>query len=130
MDMGITFEKVDAHHDERGMVFEPLLPSMMAVQRNVHAVLTNPGCTRGNHYHNRGTEIITLYGPALARFRENQQVQEYTIHNNQTVRFIIPRGVSHAFKNIGDRTTCMIAFNSEARNEQEPDIIRDVLIEN
>ena len=55
-----------------GSVFEPLEPECLPSQRNIHVVVTEPGCVRGNHYHTRGTEVITVQGPALVRIRDGQ----------------------------------------------------------
>ena len=51
---------------------EPLGPSDLATQKNVHVVLSSPGAVRGNHHHERGTEIMTVYGPAHVRLRDGE----------------------------------------------------------
>ena len=69
--MCVRVEPVVLHQDSRS-VFEPLEPECLPSQRNIHVVVTEPGCVRGNHYHTRGTEVITVQGPALVRIRDGQ----------------------------------------------------------
>lgn len=127
--MMVKIEHVKTAEDERGIVFEPLAAGMLPRQRNVHVVFTQPDCVRGNHYHTKGTEIIVVRGSTLARFRDGQELHETTVGENETVRFVIPHGVSHAFKNTGSKTTAMVAFNTTFHDKDKPDVVRDVLIE-
>jgi len=127
--MRVKIEYLKAAEDERGFVFEPLDAGVLPHQRNVHVVLTQPGCVRGNHYHTRGTEIIVVRGSTIARFRDGQELHESIVGENETVRFVIPPEVSHAFKNTGNRASVMVAFNTIVHDEDNPDVVRDVLIE-
>jgi UDP-2-acetamido-2,6-beta-L-arabino-hexul-4-ose reductase len=127
--MRVKIEFLNVKGDERGCVFEPLEPESLPRQRNAHLVLTQPGCVRGNHYHANGTEVIVVHGSTLARFRDRQVLREITVGENQTVRFIIPNEVSHAFKNTGNSTTVMVAFNTVAHDKKKPDVVQDILIE-
>jgi dTDP-4-dehydrorhamnose 3,5-epimerase-like enzyme len=129
MNMRVVIERVKQHQDERGSVFEPLNPMHLCRQHNVHVVLTQPGCIRGNHYHNRGTEVIIVCGPALIRLRDGQAIEEIRVAQDQTLRLTIPPGVSHAFQNIGSQPNVMIAFNTVVHTPEEPDVVRDVLFE-
>jgi len=127
--MMVQKEYVKTSEDERGYVFEPLTGETLSRQHNVHVVLTQPGCVRGNHYHTQGTEIIVVRGATLARFRDGQELHETTIGENETVRFLIPHGISHAFKNVSSKSSVMVAFNTMVHDEIRPDVVRDVLIE-
>jgi dTDP-4-dehydrorhamnose 3,5-epimerase-like enzyme len=127
--MRVIVDEIALHRDQRGVVFEPLDEVRLATQRNVHVVLTEPGCIRGNHYHRKGTEVITVYGPALVRLREDAELEERIVAEGQALRFTIPPGISHAVKNTGDRPNLLIAFNSEVHNWEAPDVVCDVLIE-
>ena len=127
--MRVKKEYVKTSADERGYVFEPLAEETLSRQHNVHVVLTQPGCVRGNHYHTQGVEIIVVRGATLARFRDEQELCEITIGENETVRFLIPNGISHAFKNVGGKSSVMVAFNTMAHDKKRPDVVRDVLIE-
>ena len=126
----VILEHVVVHRDQRGCVFEPLGPDLLAAQQNVHVVLTEPGCVRGTHYHNRGTEILTVCGPALVRLRgEGDVLEETLVPEGNAIRFTIPSGVSHAIKNTGARPSVIVAFNSLRHNPEDPDVRTDILIE-
>jgi len=127
--MRVVIEKIVIHQDLRGAVFEPITADALAAQRNVHVVLTESGGVRGNHRHRFGTEVVTVYGPALVRLRDGEEIEDRIVAEGKAVRFTIPAGVSHAFKNIGKRRNLLICFNTEAHDEGNPDVVHDVLIE-
>ena len=75
----LLIKKLNVHNDHRGYVVEPLDSENIAGQRNAHLVVTRPGEIRGNHYHNRGTETITIIGPALIRIRDKNMLKDISI---------------------------------------------------
>ncbi len=127
--MRVIIEEIAIHGDLRGAVFEPLDADDLAMQRNVHLVVTKPGGIRGNHNHRFGTEVITVYGRTLVRLRDGKEIVDRVVAEGKAVRFTIPGGVSHAFKNIGDGANLLICFNTEMHDQGNPDVVRDVLIE-
>ena len=110
-------------------MFEPITTAELFAQRNVHAVLTEPGAIRGNHFHQRGTEISVVIGPGLVRVRLTEGVRDFNIPKGEAWRFVFPPGVPHAFKNTGGDVQFMVAFNTEAHDPALPDVVREVLIE-
>lgn len=126
--MPVTIESLIVHADPRGCLFEPLRPDELPHQHNVHVALTDAGEVRGNHYHERGTEIAAVVGPALVRLGANGTVFDTVVAVNDVRRFTIPPGVSHAFQNTGDRPTVLVVFNTEPHDPADPDVVRDVLI--
>ena len=127
--MGVIVDEIVTHRDHRGVVFEPLGPDALGVQRNAHVVLTEPGFIRGNHRHRIGTEIVVVYGPALVRFRDGREIAERVVSDGDVARFTFPAGVSHAFKNIGDRPNLLVCFNTFVHDRNNPDTEPDDLIE-
>ena len=121
--------KLKVHADARGCVFEPLEPALLAGWRNVHAVVTEPGAVRGNHRHLRGTEVSTVVGPALVRYREQGQVHDIVVPEGEAWRFHFPPGVAHAFRNTGARPLVLVSFNTEEHDPARPDAERESLIE-
>jgi dTDP-4-dehydrorhamnose 3,5-epimerase-like enzyme len=126
--MKTTVEVVRCSRDARGLVFEPLGPDLLPLQKNVHAVLTEPGAIRGNHYHRFCTEIAVVLGPALVRFREGGQVWDAQVLEGEAHRFTIPPGVAHAFQNAGTKPMLLVAFSSTVFDATNPDVVRDELI--
>jgi dTDP-4-dehydrorhamnose 3,5-epimerase-like enzyme len=125
----ITVEELGSHSDGRGLLFEPLGPDLLPAQRNCHVVITEPGTVRGNHFHEHGTEVSVVVGPALVRVRENGIIRDFNVATGNTVRFVFPPHVSHAFKNTGTQPMLAIAFNTSIHDPAQPDVVRDVLIE-
>jgi UDP-2-acetamido-2,6-beta-L-arabino-hexul-4-ose reductase len=111
------------------LVYEPLLPEQLPGQQNAHVVVTQPGLLRGNHYHVRGTETLTVLGPALVRWREDTAVREQAIGSGEAYRFVIPPGVPHAIRAVGPEPMLLVAFNSEPFYRNAPDAVRQVVLE-
>ena len=128
MGQRITIETVSFPTDARGLVLEPLGPDDLPRQRNVHLTLTAPGALRGNHYHERGTEVTVVLGPALARYRDGDEVRNLHVPAGLAYRFTIPPGLAHAFQNTGEAPMVLIGFNTVPHDSARPDVVRDVLI--
>jgi dTDP-4-dehydrorhamnose 3,5-epimerase-like enzyme len=120
--------KLKVHADARGAVFEPLEPQLLHGWQNVHAVITEPGAVRGNHRHLRGTEVSAVVGPALVRYCEDGQTCDARVPEGEVWRFHFPPGVSHAFRNTGDRPFLLVSFNTELHDPAAPDVERVELI--
>lgn len=123
-----TIEKVSFPSDARGFVIEPVGESQLVLQRNIHVAVSAPGAVRGNHYHEKGTEISVVLGPALVRLREDGEIRDINIAEGEAFRFILPPHVSHAFKNTGEVPQTLIAFNTMLFDPAHPDLIRDHLL--
>jgi len=128
MNPAASFELLEVHGDERGMVFEPARAGDLAGQRNVHVVVNRPGAVRGNHVHARGTEILTVVGPALIRIREAGVLRDVQVADGAVMRCVFPPGVAHAVRNDGAAEQIMVAFNTEAHDPAAPDVARTELL--
>lgn len=125
----VRVEPVRVITDARGLVVEPLEPDGFAAQRNAHLVLTEPGHVRGNHYHERGTEVIVVLGPGLVRLREDGVDRDVLVPPGEATRFVIPPGVPHAFRAPGPGPMVLIGFNTEVHDPARPDTVRVALLE-
>ena len=121
-------ETVPTHADPRGSLFEPVDAAQIAGSRNVHVVLTAPGCVRGNHRHVVGTEISVISGPALVRLKEDGRIHDIEVPAGENWRFTVPPGVTHAYRNSGPGTMVMIGFNSELHDSVSPDVVREEIL--
>jgi dTDP-4-dehydrorhamnose 3,5-epimerase-like enzyme len=124
----VLVTKLKVHADARGAVFEPLEPALLDGWQNVHAVITEPGAVRGNHRHLRGTEISSVSGAALVRYREGSQTRDAQVPLGEVWRFEFPAGVAHAFKNTGDTPFLIVSFNTERHDPAVPKAERVELI--
>jgi dTDP-4-dehydrorhamnose 3,5-epimerase-like enzyme len=126
--MTVRIEPIKGHFDARGLVFEPVGEDQLALQHNMHVVVSNPGAVRGNHYHLKGTEIIAIAGPALVRIREDSDIRDVVIEEKEIYAFTFPPEVSHAIQNTGTHPHILAAFNTLAHDPNHPDTVVDVLI--
>jgi dTDP-4-dehydrorhamnose 3,5-epimerase-like enzyme len=124
-----TYEPLELHRDARGLLVEPLDQALLHHQNNTHLVITEPGAIRGNHYHKRGTEVTVILGPALVRVRTADRIQDVVVPSDQACRFVFPPGVAHAFQNNGTRSMVLIAFNTIVHDPTQPDVVREILID-
>ena len=126
--MRITSRPVTVKTDGRGVVFEPIEAADFAALKNAHVVISNPGAVRGNHYHLKGREIITVMGPALVRFQDGRRVGEVSVPEGTVFRFDFPPGTAHALKNTGSRPNLLVAFNTVPHDPEHPDTVPEILI--
>jgi dTDP-4-dehydrorhamnose 3,5-epimerase-like enzyme len=127
-DSKTLIERVQTHGDARGTLFEPVDDRQIATTRNVHVVLSEPGCVRGNHRHIVGTEISVVMGPAQVRLKEDDVIRDLEIPAGETWRLTIPPGVTHAYRNPGPGTMMLIGFNTELHNPEHPDAVREEIL--
>ena len=127
--MSVPCERLNIIADQRGFVLEVLSAADFGSQRNAHIVVSLPGVVRGNHYHTKGRETITILGPSLVRFREQGVVEEVVVPDQEAWRFVFLPGVSHAFRNLSEKANILVAFNTLEHDRTDPDTHRDLLIE-
>ena len=126
--MKVRIDQLETHSDLRGMVFEPIENDKINSQKNIHLVISEPGAVRGNHYHLRGTETLAVVGPALIRFKENDELHDCEVPLEHVHKFIIPPKVAHAIKNIGDKSHILVSLNTVKHNPQKPDQVREIIL--
>jgi dTDP-4-dehydrorhamnose 3,5-epimerase-like enzyme len=128
--MTVSYERLKVIADPRGFVLELLTAEDFASQRNAHIVVSLPGVVRGNHYHTKGRETMTVLGPSLVRFRERGGgIEEVVVPDKEAWRFVFLPGVSHAIKNLGGASNNLVAFNTMEHDPSNPDAHKDLLIE-
>ena len=127
--MSVEFGELILHADDRGVVFEPVDLEQLVLQRNAHVVVSRPGVVRGNHYHLQGTEIIAVMGPALVRFKENEENRDIEVPADKVYQFTFPPHVPHAIKNSGNQSNLLVAFNTCTHDPENPDTVAEILIE-
>jgi dTDP-4-dehydrorhamnose 3,5-epimerase-like enzyme len=127
--MDIEPQRLRLAQDARGIVYEPVTADELPGQRNAHVVYTRPGGIRGNHYHEHGTEIMSVMGPALVRIKSPAGIGDYPVAAGEVARFTIPPKIAHAILNTGTETGVIVSFNSWPHDPARPDVVREVLIE-
>lgn len=124
----VLVENLRRASDARGQVFEPLAEADLKDQRNVHVVLTGPQHIRGNHFHHHGTEVMTVVGPALVRYREEGTIFSVDVPPDECWRFTFPPRVTHAVQNTGRLPMVTVSFNTAVHDPARPDTERDPIL--
>jgi UDP-2-acetamido-2,6-beta-L-arabino-hexul-4-ose reductase len=107
--------------DARGTLAE-LLKSTTFGQMFVSR--TNPGVTRGNHYHDTKVEkFCVLEGDAVIRFRPvlGSEVIEYRVKGTDLAVVDIPPGMTHSIENVGSTEMIVLFWASEILDQRHPD---------
>jgi dTDP-4-dehydrorhamnose 3,5-epimerase-like enzyme len=121
-------EPVTMHRDPRGGVFEPLNDTELALQRNVHVVLTQPNETRGNHFHRLAVEMTTVVGPCLVRLKEAGVIRDLEVPAGASWRFTLPPGVVHAYRNTGSSPMVLVSFSTRVHDPTGADTVREQIL--
>jgi len=85
---------------------------------------TNPGFTRGNHYHDIKVEkFCVLEGDAVIRFRPilGDEVTEHRVSGRDFKVVDIPPGMTHSIENVGSTEMIVLFWASEILDPQRPD---------
>jgi UDP-2-acetamido-2,6-beta-L-arabino-hexul-4-ose reductase len=85
---------------------------------------TQPGVTRGNHYHDIKVEkFCVLEGDAVIRFRPilGDEVTEHRVSGTDFKVVDIPPGVTHSIENVGSTEMIVLFWASEILDPQRPD---------
>jgi oxalate decarboxylase/phosphoglucose isomerase-like protein (cupin superfamily) len=99
------------HCDERGWVLFPWEKRNADIDaKTIHIVQSQPGATRGNHYHPRVAEwLCPLEGEGLLRWKTpSGELQELHLEAQTRCVRILP-GIAHAVINVGPGVLVLIA---------------------
>ena len=123
--------------DERGCLAEFIKSRHFG---QIFVSRTNPGITRGNHYHHTKAEkFLVLEGEAVIRFRkiqpgesskfqvsgstlkEGEEVIEYRVSGKDFRVLDIPPGYTHNIENVGNTELITLFWSSEIFDPEKPD---------
>lgn len=85
---------------------------------------TEPGITRGNHYHDLKVEkFVVLEGEAIIRFRHmgSGAAVEYPVKGREMRVIDIPPGWTHSIENVGMGELIVLFWSSEVFDPARPD---------
>lgn len=93
--------------------------------KDVHIAAIRPGCIRGNHYHMKRGELITVIHRDTWSLHwdtgENTPAHHRTFNGSGALAFAPPRGWSHAVRNDGSVDLIIVASNDVSYNRHEQD---------
>ena len=113
--------KLKKRSDQRGSLAEFLKSQSMG---QIFVSRTNPGITRGDHYHHTKAEkFLVLEGEAIIRFRhiDGNEILEYPVNGEKYQVVDIPPGYTHSIENIGKDVLVTLFWASEMFDPDRPD---------
>lgn len=99
--------------DNRGSLFEWIKSEQFG---QIFVSTTNPGVTRGNHYHHTKTEkFLVVRGEAVIRFRKLGDTAEtkYYVSGDKPTVVDIPTGYTHNITNVGNSELITLFWANE-----------------
>jgi len=115
------------HTDNRGTLFEAI-KTLHGGQCFVST--TNPGVTRGNHFHYRKLErFCVIKGEAVVRLRKlfTNQVHEFSVRGEEPVYIDIPTLYTHNISNTGSGQLVTLFWAHEIFDPADPDTVSELV---
>ena len=112
---------LDIKTDNRGSLAEFIKSPEMG---QIFVSRTNPGITRGDHFHHTKTEkFLVVEGDAVIRFRhiERDGILEYPVSGDTYQVVDIPPGYTHSIENVGAGVLVTLFWASEPFDPEKPD---------
>ncbi len=107
--------------DNRGWLFELIKSDQFG---QIFVSKTQPGITRGNHYHDTKIEkFCVIQGQGVIRFRQidSDEILEYPV-DDRTIKVVdIPPGYTHSIENTGDREMICLFWANQIFAPDKPD---------
>ena len=114
-------KKYKEHNDERGSFVELI---KLGTGGQVSFSTTNPGFTRGNHFHTRKIERFSVIkGKALIQLRRvgTNEVLDFYLDGNEPSYVDMPIWYTHNIKNIGEDILYTSFWINEIYSSEDPD---------
>lgn len=120
-DKAVLGYALDMKHDERGWLAE-FIKSQQSGQ--IFISRTNPGVTRGNHWHHTKVEkFLVLEGEGEIKLKslDSGNVIDYKVSGGMLKVVDIPAGYAHSIKNTGKADLITLFWADEVFNPEKPD---------
>lgn len=113
--------ELELFKDDRGELFEWIKSNDFG---QIFVSTTNPGVTRGNHFHHTKTEkFLVIRGEAKIRLRKlnSDEVLTYRVSGSSPTVVDIPTGYTHNITNVGDDELITLFWANEIFDKNSPD---------
>jgi UDP-2-acetamido-2,6-beta-L-arabino-hexul-4-ose reductase len=114
--------------DPRGVLFEAVVGGGGGQS---FASWTEPGVTRGNHFHLRKVErFLVLQGEAIIRIRRvlGNEMWEYRVSGTEPAVVDMPTLHTHSIENVGDTPLLTLFWTNEIFDPSAPDTYADPVL--
>jgi dTDP-4-dehydrorhamnose 3,5-epimerase len=111
---GVLWKPLQTYHDKRGWLCELFRHDELAREFHpemAYASVTEPGVARGPHEHVEQADLFCFFGPSnfMLYLKDNRPhsptylvAQKERVGADRPMVVIIPPGVVHAYRNVGD----------------------------
>jgi UDP-2-acetamido-2,6-beta-L-arabino-hexul-4-ose reductase len=116
------------HQDPRGELFESV--RLHGGQAQVFCSSTNPGYTRGEHFHRRKIERFqVIRGEAVIALRKvlTDETVSYRVTGDKPSIVDMPTLWSHNITNVGDGELVTLFWTADLLDKENPDTYPDVV---
>jgi dTDP-4-dehydrorhamnose 3,5-epimerase len=136
---GVVVREIRRHQDRRGWLSELFRQDQL--DQEFHPVMsyvsmTHPGIARGPHEHADQADLFCFIGPSTFRIylwdnrldsKTHRTHDRFEAGEDSPLMVLVPRGVVHAYKNVGDREGIVIncpnrLYGGAGRNEPVDEI--------
>lgn len=128
---GVVIKRLVRHDDERGFFMEILRDDDDMLRRfgQTSYTVSQPGVIKAFHWHRRqddlwfiaaGTALVGLYD-----LRDDSptrgETQSLTAGEEEPLLLLIPAGVAHGYKVLGDKQVALFYHTTESYDSNDPD---------
>lgn len=130
--MKIDVKVIEKHNDKRGILLEIFKENGNNESvKQVYYSISSPGVVRGNHYHLRKIEWLSVIKGSARILCEDlvtKQKEEILISDENPAVVKISPFITHAIKNVGQEDMYLLVAASEVFDPTNPDIQQDKLL--
>lgn len=127
----VIVKKLVRHADDRGFFMEILRENEALLKRFGQASMSKsyPGVIKAFHYHERQDDIwffpvgnaqVVLYD-LRADSPTKGETNVFYLGEDHPEVVVIPAGVAHGYRVLGNQPACIVYFTTEAYNPHDPD---------
>lgn len=131
---GVIVKRLTKHCDDRGFFTELVRDDERLLERFGQASLSMsyPGVIKAFHYHKEQDDLwffpVGNAQVVLHDLRENsntyQQTDVYYMGEENAIMLLIPKGVAHGYRVLGERAATIIYFTTKSYDAKNPDEYR------
>lgn len=129
---GVKVKKLVKHCDDRGFFAELIRddePELLSKFGQASWSMSYPGVIKAFHYHEKqddlwffpsGNAQVVLYD-LRADSPTKGETDVYYMGEENPIMLLIPKGVAHGYRVLGERPATIIYFTTESYNPEDPD---------
>lgn len=129
---GVKVKKITKHCDDRGFFAELIRddePELLSKFGQASWSMSYPGVIKAFHYHEKqddlwffpsGNAQVVLYD-LREESSTNGETDVYYMGEENPILLLIPKGIAHGYRVLGEKPAVIIYFTTESYNSREPD---------